>query len=475
MKILLVRAKPTFMDMILGIPIGLAYCAAVAETAGHEVDILDLALEKNVESSHARLRDHVKTKKYDLAGLTCMTVEYPGAVETAKVIKDCDPSLRIVFGGQHPTIESDEVINNGMCDFVVVGEGEDTFVELLHVLQTGADPWDVPGILFHKNGSPLRSMPRSQTVDIDALPWPAYHLLEVERYFQVESARYTPKHKRAIQIFTSRGCPWRCTYCHDLFGKQFRGRSAANVFGEMQMLYRTYGVREYMIEDDIFNLDIPRAKKICDLITNSEMDGSVYMQFGNGLRLECFDEELVRKLAQAGTHHIAIAIESASPRIQKLIKKNLHLNKAADVLGWTRKYGISTLGFFMIGFPTETVEEIKQTIEFARKTDLDEALFSIVIPYAGTEINKMIYEQGLYDPDEVARHGKKVVTIKSEHFDFFTLKKLQQRAYLSFFLSKGRFLRMLPKLINLSSSRKYLKAIERNFLCYGGDATSRVN
>lgn len=475
MRILLVRAKPTFMDMILGIPIGLAYCGAVAEKTGHEVDILDLALEPSVESSYAVLRRRLSEKKYDLAGLTCMTVEYPGAVDAARVVKECDPSLRVVFGGQHPTIESDEVINNGVCDFVVVGEGEDTFLELVRTLEENGDPWNVPGILFHRNGSPVRTLPRSQTVDIEGLPWPAYHLLEVERYFEMESARYTPKHKRAIQIFTSRGCPWRCTYCHDLFGKTFRGRSAENVFGEMRMLYHKYGVREYMIEDDIFNLDVPRAKRICDMIISGEMNRNVYMQFGNGLRLECFDEELVRKLAQAGTHHIAVAIESASPRIQKLIKKNLHLNKAKDVLSWTRKYGIDTLGFFMIGFPTETVEEIKQTIEFARKTDLNEALFSIVIPYAGTEINKMVYEQGLYDPDEVARHGRKVVTIKSEHFDFFALKRLQQRAYISFFLSKGRFLRMLPKLMNLSSSRKYLKAIERNFLSYGGDATSRVN
>ena len=476
MKILLVRAKPTFMDMILGIPIGLAYCGAVAEKAGHEVEILDLALEKSVPVSHAILRDRLRQKKYDLVGLTCMTVEYPGAVEMARVIKECDPSVPIVFGGQHPTIESDEVIANGVCDFVVVGEGEDTFLELAQTLEENGDPWNVSGIVFHKDGAPVRTLPRTASVDIEALPWPAYHLLEVERYFEMESARYTPKHKRAIQIFTSRGCPWRCTYCHDLFGKKFRGRSAENVFGEMKMLYDRYGVREYMIEDDIFNLDIPRAKEICDLILGCEMKDNVYMQFGNGLRLECFDEELVRKLAQAGTHHIAVAIESASPRIQKLIKKNLHLNKAKDVLGWTRKYGISTLGFFMIGFPTETVDEIKQTIAFARNTGLDEALFSIVIPYAGTEINKMVYEQGLYDPDEVARHGKKVVTIKSEHFDFFTLKKLQQRAYLSFFLSRGRFLRMLPKLMNLSSSRKYLKAIERNFLSYGGDAaTSRVN
>ncbi|HEY2934483.1 MAG TPA: radical SAM protein [Acidobacteriota bacterium] len=475
MKILFVRAKPTFMDMILGIPIGLAYCGAVAEKAGHEVDILDLALEKDVPSSYDRLREVLRRKKYDLAGLTCMTVEYEGARQAAARIKEIDPGLKIVFGGQHPTIESDNVIASGVCDFVVIGEGEDTLLELADTLDKGGDLTRVEGILFNRNGIPFRTPPRSRSVDIEALPWPAYHLLEIERYFQMESARYAPRSKRAIQIFTSRGCPWRCTYCHDLFGKKFRGRSAENVYGEMVMLYRQYGAREFMVEDDIFNLDIPRAKKICDMIVAGEMHGKIYLQFGNGLRLECFDEELVQKLAQAGTHHIAVAIESASPRIQKLIKKNLHLNKTREVFSWTRKHGIGTLGFFMIGFPTETVAEIKETINFACKTELDEALFSIVIPYAGTEIHKMVYEQGLYDPDEVSQHGSRVVTIKSEHFDYFTLKKLQKRAYLSFFLSKGRFIRNLPKLTNLAYAKKYLKAIERNFLSYGGDAHSRVN
>ena len=112
----------------------------------------------------------------------------------------------------------------------------------------------------------------------------------------------------------------------------------------------------------------------------------VALQFGNGIRLERMDEELVRKLAAAGTHHVSIAIESASPRIQSLSRKNLKLHMVNDVVRWTRRYRINTLGFFMIGFPGETVEEIKMTIRFACETELDEALFSIVIPYAGTEM-----------------------------------------------------------------------------------------
>jgi len=141
-----------------------------------------------------------------------------------------------------------------------------------------------------------------------------------------------------------------------------------------------------------------------------------------------------------------------------------------------KKYGINTLGFFMIGFPTETVEEIKMTIRFACRTDLDEALFSIVIPYAGTELSRQIMRDGMFDPDRETDHLHEVAKIRTTDFDFGTLKKLQRKAYLMFFLTRWRFVRMLPKLFNIRSSRKYLKAIERNFMPgFLNRQASRVN
>jgi anaerobic magnesium-protoporphyrin IX monomethyl ester cyclase len=473
LKILLVRAKPDFMDMILGIPIGLSMIGAMAEQAGHQVDILDLALERSQDEAAHRLQQRLAEQRYAVAGLTCMTVEYQAAGKAAQIIRNAQPDCRIVFGGQHPTIQPLQVVSQDYCDLVVTGEGEQTFKELLDALEKKRDLGTVAGLVFRENGETISTRPRTAVENLDELPWPAYHLLEIERYFKLESARYTPKHPRAMQIFTSRGCPWRCTYCHDLFGKTFRGRSAENVFGEIKLLHDRYGIREYMIEDDIFNLDIERAKKICDLIIESRV--RIHMQFGNGLRAERFDEELVQKLAQAGTHHIAIAIESASPRIQKLIKKNLKLDRTQQAIRWMRKHKINSLGFFMIGFPFETVQEIEQTIRFASETDLDEALFSIVIPYSGTELNRQVYEMGLFDPDAASSGGKGITLIRSQEWDFRKLKQLQRKAYLTFFTSRYRFIRMMPRLFNPSSTKKYLKAIERNFLSYGGGSTSRIN
>ena len=287
-------------------------------------------------------------------------------------------------------------------------------------------------------------------------------LLELDRYATAESARYTPKYQRAIQIFTSRGCPWHCTYCHDLFGKKFRARSPEHVLREMRMLYYDHNIQEFMIEDDIFNFDMDRAKQICDLIVEEKME--VALQFGNGIRLERIDEELVRKLAAAGTHHVSIAIESASPRVQRLSKKYLKLHMVNKVVGWMRNYRINTLGFFMIGFPTETVEEIKMTIRYACQTDLTEALFSIVIPYSGTELSRQITDLGMVDPARKTDHLHEVAKIKTPDFDFGTLRRLQRIAYLKFFLTRFRFIRIAPKFFSFRSSKRYLRAVERNFL-----------
>ncbi|HSR53274.1 MAG TPA: radical SAM protein [Acidobacteriota bacterium] len=477
LNVLLIRAKPTFMDMILGIPIGLAYIAPIARRNGHHVDIIDLALEEDADQA---LFDKLEECEWDVAGFSCMTAEFEGSETAARKLKQRRPELVTIFGGQHPTIVTEEVVSQDYCDFVCMAEGEDTFEEFLEMLALPEEQRDwsrVAGLAYKdREGKPVRNGPRTFVSDPDDIPLPAYDLLDLDAYATAESARYTPKYKRAIQVFTSRGCPWHCSYCHDLFGKKFRARSPEHVLDEMRLLYNQYGIREFMIEDDIFNFDMDRAKRICDMIVEDGM--KIAIQFGNGVRLERLDEELVRKLAAAGTHYMAIAVESASPRIQNISRKYLKHYLLRDVLSWTRKYGIRTMGFFMIGFPTETVEEIKMTIRFACSSNFDEALFSLVIPYAGTELSRQVAAMGMQDHDRQIDHLREVPMIRSDEFDFRTLKKWQRRAYLLFFLSRMRFLRMLPKLFSVRSGMKYLKAIERNFLpqfLQRESAGSRIN
>lgn len=470
MRVLLIRPKSVYTDVAAGIPIGLTLLGAVAENRGHTTRVLDLALEAD---QGAVLRQALEASSWDIAGISCMSVEFMGGVHTAESIRVKSPGTHIIFGGQHPTIMPEQVMKKDCIDSVCIGEGEDTWSEFLGRMEKGEDLEGIRGLWFRRNGGIVRNLPRNEYVDVNAVPMPAYHLLDVERYFDLDFVRFPTVDRRAIQIFTSRGCPYRCIYCHDLFGKKFRGRRPELVLDEIRFLHDKYGIREFMIEDDIFNMDLERAKRICDLVIASGL--KLGFQFGNGVRLERFDEELMGKLAQAGTHHMAIAIESANERIQKLIKKHLKLKRCNEVLGWARKYDVETLGFFMLGFPGETVREINQTIKFACDSHFDEALFSIATPYAGTELNDLVRATGSYEGNDVHEEWEGVVRVKSEEWDQKKLRRLQRKAYFLFFLTRLRFLRVLLKMKSPRMFRRYWAAFTRNFMPFWEAERSRIN
>ncbi len=471
LNILLIRPKSVYADVVAGIPIGISLLAAVAESRGHKVGLLDIGLEKNPVE---RLRHILQSESWDIAGISCMSVEFLGGLETAREIRRLSPSTHVIFGGQHPTIMPEQVMKADCIDSICIGEGEDVWAEFLERFTSGQDLDGVAGVWFKRNGLVIRNLPRNDYVDVDSVPMPAYHLLEIERYFDIDFVRFPTVDRRAIQIFTSRGCPYRCIYCHDLFGKRFRGRKPELVWEEIKFLHDTYGIREFMVEDDIFNMDLERAKQICDLVISSGLE--LGFQFGNGVRLERFDDELMRKLAQAGTHHMAIAVESANERIQKLIKKHLKLERFNEVLGWARKYGIETFGFFMLGFPGETIEEINQTIRFACASQFDEALFSVATPYAGTELNDLVRATGSYEGgSDVHEEWEGVVRVKSAEWDHKKLKRLQRKAYFLFFLTRFRFVKIIAKMKSPKMFRRYWAAFTRNFMPFFETQRSRIN
>jgi len=443
---------------------------AIAERRGHKVRIVDAALETDPVESLTRA---FESTHFDVAGLSAMSVEFLGGLEAAKRVRELSPSTHIILGGQHSTIMPEQVMRLELIDSICIGEGEGVWSEFLEALASGRQLDGIQGLWFRRNSEIVSNKPRQDFVDVNSIPMPAYHLLDLERYFRTDFVRFPTADKRAIQILTSRGCPYRCIYCHDLFGKRFRGRKAELVWEEIKFLYANYRIREFMIEDDIFNLDMQRAKRFCDLVISSGL--KLGFQFGNGVRLERFDEELMEKLARAGTHHMAIAIESASDRIQKLIRKGLRLDRTNEVLGWARKYGIETLGFFMLGFPGETVDEINQTIRFARNSHFDEALFSIATPYAGTELNNLVRSTGSYEGGDFHDEWEGVVQVKSAEWDRRRLRRLQRKAYLLFFLNRMRFLKVLLRLRNPRMLKRYGTAFARNFVPFCSRRTSRIN
>jgi len=195
----------------------------------------------------------------------------------------------------------------------------------------------------------VQPAPQSSVPNVHDLPRPAYDLLDLEKYFLLDSPWHFPKSQRAVQFVTSRGCPYQCSYCHEIHGKKFRGMTPEVVLDHMEWMVRSYGVREFMIVDDIFNFEPERAKQICRWILERGLN--VHLQFPNGVRGDRFDEELVELMKRAGTHFMAIAIETVTEKFQKLIRKNLKIDRALHSIQWANKHRIEVSGFFMIGFP----------------------------------------------------------------------------------------------------------------------------
>jgi radical SAM superfamily enzyme YgiQ (UPF0313 family) len=279
---------------------------------------------------------------------------------------------------------------------MVIGEGDVTIVELVRALEQKSDLNQVPGIAFRQDAEIVTTLPRPIIRDLDPLVQ-EYDLIPLENYFNFKcSMDFFPvyRHERFMPIVTSRGCPFKCTYCHDIFAKSIQYRSAEVVVDEMQYLVEKHGIQEFHIIDDTFNLNIKRAKHIMDLIVERGL--KIHITFPNGLRADFFDDELIEKMSRAGVYRMALGIESGSQRIQDMIKKDLDIRILPEVVDKLTRAKISVHGFFMLGFPTETREEMEQTIDFACRLKLTTANFSIVIPNPGTELrDDFIYEREL--------------------------------------------------------------------------------
>lgn len=391
MKILLVKAANiTSRQNSIIPPLGLLYLGAMVKTRriGDEVFLLDMQVE-----SDKALATKLREWQPDVVGIGAMTVESGHAYALAELAKRLAPEAIVVMGGPHPTSYNAEVLKNQAVDYTVLHEGELTFIELLDVLQAGSDPKAVAGIGFRdEHGNPQTTPARPYIDDLDTLPLPDWTLIDFAHYENVKSMSLVGP-RRVAPIMTSRACPYRCTYCHNMFGKKFQKRSVENVLNEMQLLVERYNIRELEIIDDIFNIDKERTRQILQGILDRRLN--VRLAFPNGLRGDLLTEELVDLFARAGTKYVSIAVETASPRLQKYIRKHLKLDKIQDAIRWFVERRVFTNCFYMLGFPTETVAEINGTVDFACRQPSHTAMFLIVTPFGGTELVEQVKNIGV--------------------------------------------------------------------------------
>ncbi|MDD4877044.1 MAG: radical SAM protein [Dehalococcoidales bacterium] len=357
-------------------PLGLALLAAVLERAGYQVTVLDANALKLQPEDVVPL-----VSEADVVGLTAMTPTISTAIATARCLKKAYPDLPIILGGVHATLLPKEtLVTAPEIDIIVRGEGEETIIELLQALEHRQPLSGIAGISYRKDDEVVSNPARSKNIDLDSLPFLAYHLLPWRSY------RPHPPHGRRLPfaaIITSRGCPYRCSYCSKpIFGNKFRGQSPARVADDVSYYKSKFGIKEFAFYDDVFTLDKKRAYAIADEMIKRGLK----VDWTCETRVNLVDKELLRHIKQAGCYSIAYGIESGSQEILNILDKDTTLEQAEEAVRLSQEVGLQTIGYFMIGSPGESPETIEQTIQFAKKTKLDFAQFSVTTPFPGTKL-----------------------------------------------------------------------------------------
>ncbi|MEA3486022.1 MAG: radical SAM protein, partial [Candidatus Aerophobetes bacterium] len=370
------------------------------------------------------------------------------AYEVAKLTKEVSSKIKVIIGGPHVSFTAKETLKDcPWIDIVVRGEGEITTRELISHLEGGLSLKEVKGISFRENGGIIETGNRSFIKNLDKIPFPAYHLLPMDKY-------RAGKHRFA-NIITSRGCPFSCIFCSssELCGKMWRARSPENVIEELKKLKYEYDVSEVEFLDDTFTLNNRRTEEICNLMMKKNLN----LSWSASSRVSTITQGLADRMKKAGCHTIYLGIESGSQKILDLIQKGINLFQAEKAVEIVRRANINALGSFIIGIPGETVKSIKKTIRFARTLNLNFVQFSICTPYPGTKLFKIAKKKGFLLTRDWSKYTIVDPVMKTPGISSKELRKWLIKAYLGFYLRPKFFFEQIRRK-DLFFFKKALKA-----------------
>jgi len=457
MNISLVKVRKASVDVPeVTPPLGPLYLAGYLRKyrdTKDEIRVFDLSVQREEEV--------IENLKYsDIIGLSSTNRDGLYLSDIIRRIQDSNRDYALILGGPIVSSLREEVFSYFDVDFAVAYEGERTFLELLERFDGSAIPFhDIKGIVY-RDGEVVFTGRRESIEDLDEeIPFPAWDLILEgplgEEYWKRKSFAFFRVNKRYMGLFTSRGCPYRCIYCHDIFAKRFRAHSAERVVSEIEYLHKNYDIKDFEFYDDTFNFDKERVRKICDLLIEKQLKINLY--FPNGLRVDRLERDIVERLARAGTKVLCFAIETVSERLQKLLKRNLNFENLDEMIEVAVKNGIHAEGFFMLGHPTETREEMLATIDYAVRSPLHSAAFSITTPHKGTELfsmyvsegNPQVLGEGYYD-------NSSAISKLTPH----QVKRLLAYTFIRFYLRPGRLFRIIRTFpLSFIISRRFIVQI----------------
>ncbi|HAZ10409.1 MAG TPA: hypothetical protein DCY56_04810 [Candidatus Omnitrophica bacterium] len=445
MEILLVQpAKDKKHTLNLMPPLGLGYLSSTVRRS-HNVKILDCVKERfDINDFKAYIAKNIP----DIIGFTVFSCDLESVKKSIKAVKEINPGIITVAGGPHPSGDPHgTIVYLDSLDFVFAGEAEKGFPLFIEQLSRKSDERNfknIPGLVWKENGS-INSNLKIFIENLDTIEFPSWDLLKLGTYKGVPNGVFTKQYPFA-PIIVTRGCPYLCTFCsaHNIVGRKLRYRSIDNVIEEIKILYEKYGIKEIHIEDDNFTFDLGFAKEFCNRLIKLGLP--LTYSCPNGVRLDRIDIELLSLMKRAGFYNIYVGIESGSPRILKHMKKNLSLEEIAKKVDLIKEAGLEASGYFILGYPEETMEDMEMTISFARSLKLDWAQFATFIPIPGSDIMKDEYVKRVSEAISWSDFFNTDVPFAPRGILREQLKKIQKRAFLRFYFRPWKIINLIKKI-----------------------------
>lgn len=323
---------------------------------------------------HAKIRDYSP----DVVGITSMSASYTSSLRVARIVKQINPNTRVVMGGHHVTALPQDTLRQNDVDVVVIGEGELTFRDYL---QAGADPRDIEGLAYRNtDGDIIVNNPRATIENLDDLPLPV---------FDSKITTYDHLNKESWTIVGSRGCPFGCIYCAES-NKRVRLRSVDHVINEITTVRNKYGITSFNFGDDVFSLNRKRLLEFCNRLTESNLG----VRWTCNNRIDTLDHDILDSMHRANCYELFLGIETGSRRTMELIKKKIDLARCAPAIKLAKAHKFLVHGFFIIGFPWETEDDMRETVDFIGTLGLDDFQLNIATPLPGTEMFKQLVDKG---------------------------------------------------------------------------------
>jgi len=434
-------------------PLSLLYIATYLNQNGHKAEVVDCEAEG---VSLEELEDRIRKGNYDCVGVAMLTPLYSQAVNICKAVKKIDSKIKTIVGGSHPTLRSKGTIEDeASIDIAAVGEAELTFLDLLDAFEGKKELRDVNGIVFRHNTTVIQTRAREKVQDLDLLPIPDRNLINMSLYRP--SVSYY-KRLPAYTIITTRGCPYRCTFCATA-KTGYRMHSVERVIAEMKILVEGYGAKEILIRDDTFTLNRQRTIDLCNAIIERGLNKKIIWDCIT--RANLVDKELLVKMKQAGCWGMHFGVEGGTQKLIDSIHKDTTLETIEKAFRLCREVGINTRAYMMLGMPGSTREDDLTTIEFAKKIDPDWAQFTICTPYPGTQMYDEQVKVGNVssDWDTFQTWGGFSETDLPWVADGRTseeIKEMQRHALKSFYFRPKVIVRKITNIDNLPIFKKYV-------------------